>query len=231
MLNSSKKSLAFVRTINHYQPKQRCTVQALSELSALVPTVVRHTGEKTVSLRSGHNGRRQWAGIVSMRKWIGNKTNRRRWTSNEVAKQETAESKEETRNWRVYPSSSRESSRFRSKEKTTTNKHKALHWTHPLLHPRPSILKISNECAWPVKLSPLLSRCQTAHESKLRSVPASSTLKELIGLSPCLLSSAAWRWCCPLWPKFPSRKPRWKREPCYSRLNIPCFLTRSTCGK
>ena len=91
MLNSSKKSLAFVRTINHYQPKQRCTVQALSELSALVPTVVRHTGKKTVSLRSGHNGRRQWAGIMSMRKWIGNKTNRRRWTSNEVAKQETAE--------------------------------------------------------------------------------------------------------------------------------------------
>ena len=56
-----------MRTINHHQPKQRCTAQALSELSALVPT-----GEKTVSLRSGHNGRRQWAGIMSMPNWMPN---------------------------------------------------------------------------------------------------------------------------------------------------------------
>ena len=38
-------------------------------------------------------------------------------------------------------------------------------------HLRQNILKMSNECAWPVKLSPLLSRSQIAHVSKLRSVP------------------------------------------------------------
>ena len=54
-----------------------------------------------------------------------------------------------------------------------------------LSHLRQNISKMSNECAWPVKLSPLLYRSQTAHVSKLRSVPVSFTPKELIVLSQC----------------------------------------------
>ena len=83
--------------------------QQYSDLLALVPTVVRFTEEDAVDLRS----ETKLTGAAGQATRLRNKRQRG-----------NAQRKEETRNCRVYPSSSSESSRFRSKEKTSTNKHK-----------------------------------------------------------------------------------------------------------